>query len=490
MQLSSVARNVGINLAGALVPVAVTLITVPIYISRVGLPRYGVILVAWSLLGYLGFLDLGISRATTNLMSKLVEENRRIEQHRVFWSALLVNGAMGAIGGMLVYVAGSMLFRHVLVVSPQVLDEAIAAMPYIAAMLPVALMLGVGVGTLEAHGRFAALNAIQMTGLVLGQLAPLLAVHFFGPDLKIIMPVLLGVRGATFFAVTALAMRTSAIPVRPSFHRSTFRKLVSFGGWVTVSSLISPLLTDIDQFVVGSVLSVGAIPFYSVPMNIISRTQLIPSALTRTLFPIFSRMDARDNAALMARSLEYLGIAMTLLCLNGVILSSAFLGIWLGPAMQAQATPVMQVLFLGAWANNLAFVVFSALQGEGRPRTVALIHSAEVVPYLLLLLLLVHSFGLTGAALAWTCRVGIDAVLLAWAAKLSWRAVKSVVPGLGFVLLSFGLSPFFGAVLWRVLAASFVMSTLFIIVTLAFNRSMANTLLALVRHRPPASACD
>jgi len=56
-------KNFFFNLVGMALPIVSSLVTVPIYIHHMGVERYGVLSVVWILLGYLGFLDFGLSRA-------------------------------------------------------------------------------------------------------------------------------------------------------------------------------------------------------------------------------------------------------------------------------------------------------------------------------------------------------------------------------------------------------------------------------------------
>ena len=67
-QRARIKVNFLINAAGMVVPLATSLITVPFYISELGAARYGILLLVWVLLGYFGFLDLGLARASANAL--------------------------------------------------------------------------------------------------------------------------------------------------------------------------------------------------------------------------------------------------------------------------------------------------------------------------------------------------------------------------------------------------------------------------------------
>lgn len=56
----SIKQSSAINLAGAVVPVLITLITLPLLLPLVGEARHGVLLLVWTLVGYLGVMDMGL----------------------------------------------------------------------------------------------------------------------------------------------------------------------------------------------------------------------------------------------------------------------------------------------------------------------------------------------------------------------------------------------------------------------------------------------
>lgn len=486
---SSLLAGMGANFIGAVIPLLVTLFTVPIYLSHVGAARYGVILVAWSLLGYMGFMDLGISRATTNAMAKVAEDDADDIRSRIFWSSLIINGCLGMVGSLIIYGAGSFLFRNVVHVPPALHGEIVVAMPILAGMLPVTLMMGVGIGTAEAHQRFGILNLLQATGLILGQGLPLLLVLYHGPSLVLILGAMLAVRAATFVGVTAYAAIVAGVAWRPVVDVSLLKSMLSFGGWVTVTNLVSPIMTNIDQFVIGALRSVAMVPFYGVPMNIIVRTQIIPTVLTRTLFPIFSRVQKDEGRNYVGASLCHLATIVTLVYVSGIFFAHPLLSLWLGEHIAPLAAPVFRILALGAWSNCLAFVVFSALQGQGRPRAPALIHASEVLPYLALIWFMVDRFGVVGAAAAWSIRATVDSALLMRAYGIERKLLAALVPGAVTLVATFVIVEMLQPGFVGAMAGSALVCTAFLIVN-AFSNEPYRAAVEMLLRRLASSRFD
>jgi len=65
MSTRTLRTNFIVNLLSPTARIATALVTVPIYLRHLGDARYGVMTIVWILLGYFGFLDLGLSRAST-----------------------------------------------------------------------------------------------------------------------------------------------------------------------------------------------------------------------------------------------------------------------------------------------------------------------------------------------------------------------------------------------------------------------------------------
>ena len=405
------ARNTTYNLAGSLFPIAVTLITVPLYLHQIGQARYGVLAVVWLILGYFSIFDMGLSRATANFTAKL-RDGKAEERQRLFWTAVTMNALFGILGGFLFWLLGGLLLGDVVAMPSELRTEVVSVLPWIVVALPVLSVAGVLSGTLEGNGRFLTVNIISVIGSVMFAVVPLVIAFAWSNSLICLIPAAVLTR--VIFAIPLFVFALRSLPqsgfVKPSVRVG--HKLLGYGGWVMVTNIISPILEAADRMLIAAVLGVTAVTTYTIPFNLADRLRIIPSALARTLFPHLSTLNA-DVAKQVARTgVRMLGKVMTLVVCLGILGMHLFISLWINSDFAKEAAPVGEIIVLGLWINGLAFLPFSLLQSQGRPDLTAKLHALELLPFLGVLWLSMQWFGLEGAALAWTLRVIVDASLL------------------------------------------------------------------------------
>jgi O-antigen/teichoic acid export membrane protein len=444
------------NVIGMAVPAGIALVTIPIYVAHIGLARYGVLSIAWILLGYFGLLDFGLSRATANALARLVHASRQ-ERARVLVTALHLNLSLGAAGGTILYFGGGILLPHMLTTSDALSAEVEAALPWIAGMLPLAMLAGVGQGAIESREDFLAVNVLDLVGMVLGQILPITFAVVVGPSLAIVIPAAFLARAVSVGLTVAFVARSEGVSTLRVFDRARLRELMGFGAWVSVTNIVGPLLTSIDQLLIGSTLGAAAVAHYAVPMSLATRSQVIAGALSRTLFPRFSRLEPKEAKELAVRSVVSLGYSFGAICGPAIILGGPFLTLWMGVDFASRSAPVMELLMIGAWVNGIAFIPFSFLQGQGRPDLAAKLHALEFMPFILILWVLLHRYGLMGGAMAWTARVVTDAALMFNAARIQMVQMLRLLPAIVLVTGAYTITqPFDIAPPWSLLIAACV----------------------------------
>jgi O-antigen/teichoic acid export membrane protein len=252
---------------------------------------------------------------------------------------------------------------------------------------------------------------------------------------------------------------------RIAYSSRLARPMLGFGGWMTVTNVVSPMMVYMDRFFIGSTLGLAAVAYYVTPYEIITRLLVIPGALVGVLFPMFSASLAGDRAQvteLFGRSVRWLFLVLFPAVLLTTVFASDGLRIWLSEEFSLNGTAVLQWLAAGVLINSLAFIPFAFVQGAGRPDLTAKLHLVELPFYLLVLWLFMHRWGLPGAAAAWTLRAGFDAVLLfvisAWLERDLGRTLKqyALILALALAVLAVGCWP--GGLLTRILFTAIVLT--------------------------------
>lgn len=423
----SISRDTIINAAGGVIPVLVSFLVVPHYLQRIGDARYGVLTIVWVLLGYFGFFDFGLGRAVANRVAQLADApHHRTEA--VFWTALIINGFLGAMGGLVLYTTGGILLGNIFKIDEALRAEALAALPILSVAVPLATISTVLSNTLDGKRLFLVSNVLGSVTNVLFQVAPLSVVLVRGPALTGLVGAIVAVRLISLLLYSVVCRQLVGIGLRPQFDLSVGRLLLGYGSWITADSIIAPILSNFDRLIISGVIGVQKLIYYTIPHTLISQLSILPASLSRSLFPRFSAMEDLAAAKTSQRAATAIAGLMTPLIVMGMMLSEPFLYVWLGPEPAAQAGPIAAILLLGFWFNSLAFIPYVQLQGQGRPDLVAKIHFVEVPIYLVVLWIGLITLGLEGAAWAWTSRVILDVILLFAAVRAPLRWMVTLAP--------------------------------------------------------------
>jgi len=434
----SIRRNSAYNLLGSAVPLVLSLITIPIYLGLIGEARYGVLAIAWLLLGYFGLFDLGLGRATAHRIAAL-RDGTNEERAKTFWTALTMNVAIGVIGGLLIWPIASYFFGHVFKIEEEMRPEIMGAVLWLVLAVPMATITGVLAGALQGRERFLEINFISVTGTSLFQIFPLLSAMYFGASLEVVLPAALAARMFTLLMLAERCHKYVFKGVKHNFDRGIAGVLLRFGGWVSVSSFISPMMVVFDRFVIGGVFGAKAVTHYTIPFQLAQNSTIIPNAISSALFPRFAASTPEEGRRMAENGIKVMVVVMTPLIAAGIILVGPFLSLWISPEFSKQTAIVGQIILFGFWLNSMAHIPVALLQGQGRPDLVAKSHLSEILPYILMLYLALNAFGVVGAAVVFLIRAGADYLLLAWLSGVIRCAVTEVLVPALLLVVSFAL---------------------------------------------------
>lgn len=448
----SIRRHTAYNLMGAVIPLAVSLVTIPIYLKLIGVERYGTLAILWTLMGYFGFMNLGLGRAIAQRLASTSESTPE-ERSSMVWTALAMTFSLGLLAGIILWLSADLILVEWIDMSPQNLTEAQRAVPWFVAAMPLILGASVLSGALHGRQHFLAMNVLQITSTSLAQLLPLGVAALGHVELEWLVPAALAAKLMTFAANIEFCRRYLLLQAWPNFDRTHIKPLFSYGGWVSAMSLMAPLLVAIDRLVIGVMAGAKAVAFYTVPYGIVTRPLMLSGSLHSALFPRMADMNERDSVVLVDKASRSLVAVMLLIALAGIPFVHPFLNIWVGREFAEQARGVGEILLMGVLLNSIVYPHHSRLMAVGKVRLITGIYLMELPLYFLMLWFGLSEFGLLGAAAAWSARVLVDSALLLFVSSalkkvLSYSMVPAMLTALS-VLVSLAL-PVDSAMRWAV----------------------------------------
>ncbi|CAM2785331.1 Membrane protein involved in the export of O-antigen and teichoic acid [Flavobacterium succinicans] len=417
---------------GSVAPMILGLITIPYLIKQVHVEAFGILTLVWSLIGYFSIFDFGIGRALTHQVSSSISLNLESELPSILKTGLLFMLATGVFGGVVLAISAHELGTQWLNVSEGLEKDTTKCLVIAAIGIPLTTVTSGLKGILEGYEDFKAASVLRIILGICNFGLPALAVMFLNNSLEYMVLSLVLARFIVMLAhLYVINKRLSIYDVMTTSlaDKNKIKKLLSFGAWMTLSNIISPLMVTADRFIISYILGAGLVAYYTVPFDFIVRLLIIPAALTGVLFPRFSylyKTDIEQINRLYKKSFFIIFAVMGLISF-GIAIGSYFgLTIWLGKNFAEHSWVIASILAIGLLFNSLAQVPHTAIQASGDVKITSIIHLSEFIFYIPLLYGALHFYGLVGAAIVWVLRVFVDLIALSVFAKMKITTVAYV----------------------------------------------------------------
>src|SRR5256885_4630945 len=310
---SRLARHSVFNLLGQAIPFLAALFALPLLVRGLGTCRFGVLTLAWVVIGYFSLFDLGLGRALTQVVAAKLSEGHDSQAPPVVWPALGMMLGLGLLGTLVVCGVAPWLVHAVLKVPASLQDETLHSFYVLAAAIPIVVLTAGLVGILSAFNRFGILNAIRAPMGIYTFLGPLAVLPFSHSLVLVTVALAVGrLLGGVAYYVACLPLMPplrSGVLVRYTDVRPLFR----FGAWMSVTNVISPLLVYVDRFVIGASVSVAAVAYYATPYEVVTKVLIVPNAILSVLFPAFAASYRHDHGRmvrLFVRGTKYIALIL------------------------------------------------------------------------------------------------------------------------------------------------------------------------------------
>lgn len=308
-------------MAGRMLKSGLGIVTLAV-ISRYLTPaEFGVMALVMFITGFAQiFVDFGLRVA----LVQRTEVTPR-QQNTVFWTNLVMSGVMMALtwafAGM---ITASFDAGHV--------EPLVRAMSFI---FPLIALQIVSVTVLERQFAFARIAAADMAATTISGIAVILCmVAGFGIWSLVAQQLILAA------VATVVLVRAARWRPRMEFSWYDLKRLVSYGGYVTMTNLVSFTNSNFDRPIIAGVISPQVLGYFTMSQQMVgSPFRMVVTMAKKVLFPILSSLQ-KDRARLGVAYLDIQHAMVALMapaCLGLAAVSEPFVAVLLGPAWSAAA---------------------------------------------------------------------------------------------------------------------------------------------------------
>jgi O-antigen/teichoic acid export membrane protein len=420
-------KNVSYSLVGYVAPIVFTIFVTPVILHRLGLVDYGIYLLTVTIMGFLGYFDLGLSTSVSKFTAEYHSQGDFKKLQDLLRSAATLYTIIGAVGFVAFVLLGSVLVPlfHV--------SESSQRHLFIVFLLSGVVFLlnswmSIGVAVAQALQRFDITTKINLSLLTGTNIFSLILV-LLGYKLKAILMgtiVTTGIAGVAYY--WSIQKLLPQVRFGFSWVAEEIKKAYGFGFLAFIGGISTTALYSLDRLIIPMFLGPVQLTYYSLPGNIAQKTAGFTGSIGYVFFPVASALSAQEDhekvKAVYRRTVRNVTIVATALTCAAIVFAYQLLYFWVGKDIADQSWRILVILAMTNFFVALYSPLTSYLLGMGKVKFLSIFSSGLAVLNLAALLILVPRYGIMGAAYAYLISVVPVIFMFAYAEKYFFGLVN------------------------------------------------------------------
>lgn len=375
----------------------------PFVLHHLGDQQYGLYYLVLSFLGYYSVLDLGIRSSTVKYVASFHATGDEEGLNCLINTTVFAYCCIAIVFIVLVLV-GVFYLGSIFRISPDFLHTAKLLLLIAGVGGAMSLPACVFPAILEGLQKYTWTSSVN---IIVVLLRAALVVWLLGRGYGLLTLALIGV-GVYSVLCNAIYIVLALRATRPRFgwkyvRKDTLRMVLKYGAKSLANTAAALVRSSADYIVIGIFLSPVAVTYYSIGQKL----QDYPARLVRQLAAVFLPLASHLDAAAETERMNKLLIEGNRICAFitfpcaalFVILGKPLIALWMGPRYVASSYIILVILMAPTvlWFSQIAST--RILYGMNRHEWLAKVRMTDGVVSLILCLLLVRPFGITGVAI-------------------------------------------------------------------------------------------
>jgi O-antigen/teichoic acid export membrane protein len=394
-------KNVASSWGGLAVNIAVGFFLSPFILHRLGDDAFGLWVLIFSLTGYYGIFDFGIRSSLVRYVSKFQATGDHDELACLINTSFFTYTCIGLILLVPTFL-GSLYVEHMFHVPPGFLRDARILFVMVGASLALGFPLGISGGILEGLQRFDLLN---WTNIISTLLRVVLIVWALTHGLGLLTVALVTIALPLVASAVRVVMAHYLLTVPYGWKyvsRSSLKQVASYGSVTFMIIVGARLRFKTDAVIIGSLLSAGAITFFSIGGRLVDYATEVVSSLAQIFTPMSSQFHATGEYGQLRRifvagnrACAFVAFPLTVTL---IVMGRSIIEAWVGPRYVSSYT-VLLILLIPSTLYLAQSTSTRILFGMSLHRSLAYVVLLEGIANLILSIALVRPLGIVGDAI-------------------------------------------------------------------------------------------